>query len=353
MHLFPNKSENKKKKKTSFFNINSILVPQEKPLTNCIEPSNNYIENNYQINHKKIKTPIEFIKQKKKFFMQDFFDINGTNDFIASKELALKKIELNDEILIEKKEKINNNIKSISDKDNKYNIKDSKKSSANVIKSKKRGKRNTACYVYKGIKLEDRKHNNRKQKPNSKKQIELNNHINNKNKRNESDNIFIIDNKSIESKDSNYFYKYIIDNANESDEKFQEKFEKIIEKYERENNKEMPISKAFTSKELVRDKDIVKCSSSKFGKTQKDNNFNYSEKIKDLMINDNIFVSAISNEYKVIDTTKKEISNKNNNIIKKKKENKYSNVFFNEKVKQIINDVEKKDSIISVLDDLK
>ena len=156
MHSVPIKNEKNKKKNSPSFGVNSLLVPQEKSLTNNFGSSNNYIDNNYQINHKKVETPIEFIKQKKKFFMQDFFDIKGTNDFISSKELSLKKIELNDEILIEeKKNKIKLNTKSISDKDNKYNIKESKKSNGNSIKSKKKRKRNSAICVHKHINIED------------------------------------------------------------------------------------------------------------------------------------------------------------------------------------------------------
>jgi hypothetical protein len=179
---------------------------------------------------------------------------------------------------------------------------------------------------------------------------------NNESNNNNNNNILIIDNKSIASKDINYFYKFIIDNANESDEKFYKSFEKIIEKYERESKKQIPVSKAFTSKDLVRSKEAVKNSSSKFCKTKaKDNNFIYSKKMKDLMINDNdIYLSSISNGYKVKKTAKNEISNKNNNKLngkKGKKEKKGSIIIFSEKVKKFIND-EKNDSIISVLNEL-
>ena len=359
-------NEKNKKKNSSFYdgNSNCLLIPQEKLLSNSFGSSNIYIDNNFQINQKKIETPIEFIKHKKKFLIQDYFDSNGTNDFIASKELALKKIELNDEILIEekkKKKKIKNILEINSDKNNKFKEKNkngSKRINDIVIKNKKSRKRNTLSCVYKHINIEEKKYNSRKKKSNSKKPIEFNNHINGKCENNESNhnsnnNIMIIDNKSIESKDTNYFYKFIIDNANESDEEFHKKFEKIIEKYERESKKKMPISKAFTSKELVGGKETAKYSSSKFCKTKaKDNNFNYSEKIKDIMIkDDNIHLSSISNEYKVINTAKNINSNKNNNKLNRKKEKKDSIIIFNEKVKKFIND-EKNDSIISVLNDL-
>ena len=49
-------------------------------------------------------TLIEFIKQKNKFFIESSFDVNGTREFLASKEVAMRAIKLNDEIIEEKKE---------------------------------------------------------------------------------------------------------------------------------------------------------------------------------------------------------------------------------------------------------
>ena len=42
---------------------------------------------------------IEFIKQKKRFILENAFDLKGTREFLASKEVAMRVIKLNDEII--------------------------------------------------------------------------------------------------------------------------------------------------------------------------------------------------------------------------------------------------------------
>lgn len=42
---------------------------------------------------------IDFIKQKKRFIIQNVFDLKGTREFLASKEVAMRVIKLNDEII--------------------------------------------------------------------------------------------------------------------------------------------------------------------------------------------------------------------------------------------------------------
>jgi hypothetical protein len=46
---------------------------------------------------------VDFIKQKKKFILENSFDIKGTREFLASKEVAMRVIKLNDEIIEEDK----------------------------------------------------------------------------------------------------------------------------------------------------------------------------------------------------------------------------------------------------------
>ncbi len=46
---------------------------------------------------------VNFIKQKKKFILENSFDIKGTREFLASKEVAMRVIKLNDEIIEEDK----------------------------------------------------------------------------------------------------------------------------------------------------------------------------------------------------------------------------------------------------------
>ena len=53
--------------------------------------------------HQKNINVVDFIKQKKKFILQNSFDIKGTREFLASKEVAMRVIKLNDEIIEEDK----------------------------------------------------------------------------------------------------------------------------------------------------------------------------------------------------------------------------------------------------------
>ena len=49
--------------------------------------------------NKKKASIVDFIKQKKKFILENSFDIKGTTEFLASKEVAMRVIKLNDEII--------------------------------------------------------------------------------------------------------------------------------------------------------------------------------------------------------------------------------------------------------------
>ena len=49
--------------------------------------------------NKKVINVIDFIKQKNKFFIKNAFDLKGTREFLASKEVAMRVIKLNDEII--------------------------------------------------------------------------------------------------------------------------------------------------------------------------------------------------------------------------------------------------------------
>ena len=85
---------------------------------------------------------IEFIKQKKRFILENAFDLKGTREFLASKEVAMRVIKLNDEIIEDNKiyyedsdikDKYNTNIDSnLGENKKKVN----KKISAVPIKSK-------------------------------------------------------------------------------------------------------------------------------------------------------------------------------------------------------------------------
>ena len=61
-------------------------------------------EKNYANSTKKdISNIIDFIKQKNRFILQNSFDTKGTREFLASKEVAMRVIKLNDEIIEEDK----------------------------------------------------------------------------------------------------------------------------------------------------------------------------------------------------------------------------------------------------------
>ena len=85
---------------------------------------------------------IDFIKQKKRFIIQNVFDLKGTREFLASKEVAMRVIKLNDEIIEDiKKNDEDSDIKVIYNTnvgDNMDNLrkKVNKKISAIPVKSK-------------------------------------------------------------------------------------------------------------------------------------------------------------------------------------------------------------------------
>ena len=85
---------------------------------------------------------IDFIKQKKRFIIQNVFDLKGTREFLASKEVAMRVIKLNDEIIEDiKKNDEDSDIKTIYNTnvgDNMDNLrkKVNKKISAIPVKSK-------------------------------------------------------------------------------------------------------------------------------------------------------------------------------------------------------------------------
>ena len=85
---------------------------------------------------------IDFIKQKKRFIIQNVFDLKGTREFLESKEVAMRVIKLNDEIIEDiKKNDEDSDIKVIYNTnvgDNMDNLrkKVNKKISAIPVKSK-------------------------------------------------------------------------------------------------------------------------------------------------------------------------------------------------------------------------
>ncbi len=345
-----------KKKNSSFYNTISQIVPQPRlsNFSNATNLKNAKVNSHFS---KRIETPLEFIKQKNKFFIQNCFDTNGAKDFIKSKELAMEEIKLYDEILYDENNKNNGLSSSQLENNNKQtnnikkdNINRKRKKSGNI---KRENKNINDNYVKKSI---------TKVKKNKAKNNEINNSDNDSNNSKDiSDkynNIFIVDKKNNESKDSEskdneYLYKFIIDNADESEEKFNKKLERVIKKVETQNKlkKDKNIYRALTTKKRKENKDVIRCISA--NKTNKSNIFVFSERAKNLMTNDNLELSSISSAYKMLKTAKDELASKNrlsrkDNNTEKNNDN---NIFFGEEENKIINNAHK-DSIVSILDNL-
>ena len=97
-------------KKRSLFNdlgINKNKNNDKKRMTNI---NNINLVNKKEVEIKKPPKPpniniklINFIKKKQRFFIEDSFDVKGTREFLASKEVAMRVIKLNDDIVEQNK----------------------------------------------------------------------------------------------------------------------------------------------------------------------------------------------------------------------------------------------------------
>ena len=94
--------------------------------------SNNNVKNISHDIPSKINTPIEFIRQRKKFVLLNSFDKNWTKNFLEQKEKALIEIKLEDEIL----EENNSNSLEYNWNNNKKKYNSLKKKSEYIINSK-------------------------------------------------------------------------------------------------------------------------------------------------------------------------------------------------------------------------
>jgi len=276
---------------------------------------------------------IEFIKQKKRFILENAFDLKGTREFLASKEVAMRVIKLNDEIIEDNKinyedsdikDKYNTNIDSkISENKKKVN----KKISAVPIKSKFRSNKEIFLDLdYKKMKKEFKKIKEKRDSKDSK------NNISPKSKRK----------KSKKSK-------------NESSE-YQDNLYSPKKKYNNNGAVNLTSNKKDSSTLLPRHK-------------QTQSQFMFSEINKKLMADDEINLSGISN--KNYSPKSKSKSKFKDGIFQTEINNNFNNFkIFNEKVKNQIEDIieeEKsknedkvdifqinsdKESLISILSDL-
>ena len=313
-----------RKKNSSFFNnMNNKTNNNQKTSNLTTITTNNNIKSN--------KNEIRHFNTPKEHHLYNIFDEEGTKAFLASKEKAMMEIILDDETKIEDGEenaiikKKSSNFKNDKKNENEANGKQNK---YNDNKNKKNSKyKNQESNIYKD-----------KDKKSSKKSNKNSCNKNNDNK----NNIIIVDKENNESKDSEFIYKFIIENANESEDKFHKKLEKALKKAETikkvlkiESNDDHKKKRntVYGNSRYNSDKGVKKASI-----------FDFSEKAKILMTNADIEISSIGHNS---DKSIKKIHK--NHSTKIKINNKKNSAFFGEDVKEYING--KNDSLISVLDE--
>ena len=352
-------SDKNSHKNISYFRANNDII-QKKNLSNfSTKIGTNNTKSNSNKNIKKIENPLEFIKQKKKFNIHNLFDKNGTKDFLESREKAMMEIKLDDEIIVNdtKKEiKVNPAISTINQKINinkeTKNSKSRKRRTVELPSNHFKQKKNDSLIQKSNISKMKKKDNPKKHSAiYMSEKISRNNSIDDSKDNNDNnksnDNILIIERKISDSKDSNYLYKFIIDNANEPDEQFYKKLDKIQKK---RNDKKIrsEISKNNSGK---KEKELKRFNSDKNWRyTNKNNIFMFSEKAKNLMKNDSLEISSIDiKKESEIKSPKKyqSMKIKSSNIKDKK-----TSLIFGEEEINFIND-NKRDSVLQILDGLK
>ena len=354
------------KKKSSFFKLNDgkrIEIVQNQKLYSHNNLSS-LAQKNFNLNgsSKKILNFVDFIKEKNKFFIENSFDANGTREFLASKEVAMRTINLNDEIIENNKNLTNKNLvklKLLNLDDNEINkkqiTKTNKKSTISPRKSRKSQKiRNNK--ITSEIKITKAKNSKKTVKKGKNKSSEIESKENSSNLKSSDNNsekernIFF--DKSNNDSSSN-IYKFFIDNANETEEKFQKKLKKELKKVDNlKHNKNRRKSKNKKVMENKRPKRV----NSVIVKKRKDTQsaFLFSEVNKNLMKNDDIELSSIDdnkNDINLKTENKKQIKRAFGSI---QLNNKKIHEQIKEKMKNN-NNIEinsEKDSLISILSDL-
>ena len=303
---------------------------------------------------------IKFIKDKNKFYIQNFFDECGAKKFLKSKEIALMEIKLNDEIicennkhnnfnLIEKNLKLmnkssnmnENNIniinKSANEYGNEYCIKINNKSlnlninensikitnksgneeeNENCIKiinksanadgnNNKEDNNNFSPKVRRGKTLGHNK--KRKKEKKIRKQKTEKKKFKNKNFNDFDSNNMIVrvngnKSNSHDSHSSHHIYKFIIDYVNESEDIFNEKLEKEIKRFKtkrlnsRNNNNFNDFLKTSTNKKSANEDNSNNIKQCMTNKLTKKSIFDFSQNAKVLMESNDFDISSINDK---------------------------------------------------------
>ena len=314
--------------KSSLFNDNITIKNKIKKSKKSCSLNNLTIVKKRQI--KLINKPnlclnvIDFIKQKNKFFLENSFDVKGTREFLASKEVAMRVIKLNDEIIPEEEEKgrrisktnknlLNLKFMSGNDKEKHEKTKSTKSVRKNTIsprKSRKNHKKiNNKDFIIEPKEIVHKK--SRKLKKNSNKFkdkiTEIESKVDSSNLDSKSNNSYkgnnIIFDKSSKGSQSK-IYKFFIDNANEPDENFQKKLKKELKKVEnlsqkkdKDKDKKSKIKRKSISREDLPYKRPKRLNSVIIPKNKEtQSTFMFSEINKKLMINDDLSLSSIGEQ---------------------------------------------------------
>ena len=211
--LFSSNSNHNSKKNLSSF----VSQTQMKHSTNCTS--------------KKELNIIDFIKQKNKFTIKTFFDEKGTKKFLASKDLAMQKIEITDDIpiLINKKVAEPNLVANKKSKNKKVKFKNDKNFSNNIMDN-------------------DIENNNNIQSAN----ISINNNIYNSDK-NIIKSKYTNDNKSIKT-----FHKKLKNEETKKDKKNKKNkiYKSLTNKKNKYNNGKNPFFFSKAAKKLMKTEDL-------------------------------------------------------------------------------------------------
>ena len=387
-------------KKRSLFNYNQ-------PINNNIIKNVKYSSQNnlsllprkdFNLKHssKKRLNIIDFIKQKNKFFIENSFDVNGTREFLASKEVAMRTIKLNDEIidvntniLVTKNNYTNKNLIKLDYNFKEENKRKSMKTAGNNTISPRKSRKSHKIRIDKELILETKVGSPKKSKKSkkSKKISKSSKKIKNKeiksvNKENSSnlDSDSSNNNKKEKNKHKNKnifekgdrdslsnLYKFFIDNANEPEDNFNKKLKKELKKVEKMNNNiNEKVRKKSINKTNINKKKAKRINSVIIQKKRKDQSaFLFSEINKNLMKNDDLSLSSIGNssmnDLNNNKANKKVVKRKfssiqiNNRKIKEKLQEKMIKDKDNQKNILIVDKNESnsdKESIISILSDL-
>ena len=317
-----------KKKKGSNFPIATQIIPK---MRNSNFSTFSKVNNIKDISHElpTMTTPLDFIRQKKRFIIQDSFDIRGSKIFLKAKEEAMMEIKLDDEILeeikdgIKIKNKYNTNSSFVKTKnDNKKFHREKKRTNTISPVLRKKSKYGKSKYSHFAKNIDENKNNEKNE--------------------NDVENIFIHNKLDGDSKGSDYLYKFILENANETEDNFQKKFDKIIKEAEnKQKNKNLKKAKYHST--LYENQGNVQNYNSAKVKRKRNSIFNFSEQAKNLMIHEGLKESSISRP-----SDNKKLS-KRNSFDTIKVSDKNNNAFLKLEEKSIINN-SNKDSIFSILD---